>query len=561
MRKLVLALLLVMAALAAVHARAAAGQDAFDFGDMPPLPPPLVDDAPAPPPLAVPGTPSMSPLAPLAPPGLTPPPAATPSAPATATRPTTTQPLAPPMAPPLAPPPLSPDAGPEVRPVDLPGQVGAPAQAAAAAPPAEEKPRQAKISGGRVNVRAGPNTQYESIDVLTTGAPVTVLAKNGDWYKIVFPADKLASIHKNYVNADITGEIPEAGVPGIVNQDNADVHAFYWDKSTVVGKLNKGDPVTIKQERGQWYRIAAPASARAYVFAQYVRVDGNEQIAMDSAPPPENPSIDLAQGKPDATGRLKLSDNDRRANEIKEAYFKRLQENHRRAQEEQATQVNRLSEAIDDLESRIKQIDQETHGLYPSIPVPTTSVGSAGWLPSDPLFGGYYGYVENIGRVGGAPSTFRLTKDGEIRYYLRSDKFDLGQFVGNRVWLNGNVELAAGATANVLNVEQIRILTEAEILAAGGQPGGLAQPYPAPQGGIDPYAQSYLPGQPAPMPSAPGSYQTVPPPAGVTGVSQLPDVVGSGQSFYTPTPVSGARSSGEVETDFFESPVISEIGP
>ncbi len=572
MRKLVLALLLALSVLGMATSRASAGQDAFDFGDMPPLPPPLLDDAPAPPPLTMQDSPTAT--SPLLPPSLTTPPAATAGNAPIAPAPSTTSPLAPSLiAAPLAPPPLSPlpqsDEYAGVPPVELPGTAGlpaAPAQAAATLM-ADETPRPGKISGGRVNVRAGPSTQYESIDVLTTGAQVTVLAKNGEWFKIVFPQDKLASIHKNFVTADISGEIPEEGVPGVVNQDDVDIHAFYWDKSTVVGKLSKGDPVVIKQERGQWYRIDAPETARAYVFAEYVRVDGADQVAVDSAPPPENPAVDMNAGKQDATGRLKLSDNDRRANELKERYFESLQENFQRRQEEAVVHGNQLEEALDSLEQQLRAIDQETTSGY-SYPVSTTTLGSAGYLPADPLYGGFYGFVENIGRVGGAPASYRLVKNGEIRYYLRSDSFDLAMYVGQRVWVNGAVELASGASANVLSVNQIRTLTEAEVVAAGGQPFGVGAPeqrlvqsdtmYDAYAPVVtDQYGNviddPYLTGSGMNEYVQPG--QPTPPPPGVTDASQLPDVVGAGMA----APLSG--SVGEVDTDYFESPIISEIGP
>ncbi len=561
MRKFVLAFMLALTAAIAGSGPAAGGQP-FDFGDMPPLPPPLLDDSPNPPPLS--GPPAggaMSPLV-LPQPGsatrppVAPPPAApgSPRAPAVSVTPSAPPPLAPP---PLVPPPADP-----VAPVALPGDVGAAPAAAQAAPAPQipETPRPAKITGGRVNVRAGPNTQYESVAVLTTGAPITVLAKNGDWLKIVYPQDQLASIHKNFVDATITGEIPEAGVPGVVNQDNADVHAFYWDKSTVVGKLNKGDSVVIKQERGQWYRIAAPASARAYVFAEYVRVDGNEQVAADSAPPPTNPSVDLAQGQPDATGRLKLSENDRKAAALKEAYFKRIQDQYKREEAQTKESVNELTAGIDDLEAKLKAVDAETSSRM-SYSATTTDLGSAAWAPPDPLYGGYTGWVENIGRVGGAPASFRLTKNGEIRYYLRSDRFSLNDFVGRRVWLNGNVEVASGATANVLNVDQIRILTDLEIAEgmrqyaeSANQPQALGtapQPYATP---AQPYATTQY-AAPSGAGALPQGYQLAP--VVPSDPSMLPDVVGAGRS-------GGAvitGSPGEVDSDFFENPVISEIGP
>ncbi|MDR1536308.1 MAG: SH3 domain-containing protein [Planctomycetota bacterium] len=414
-------------------------------------------------------------------------------------------------------------------------------------PPVAENPRPGKVSGGRVNVRAGPNTQYESVAVLTTGNPVTVLARHGEWYKIVFPADQLVSIHKNYVDAEITGDIPEAGVPGVVNQDKADVHAFYWDRSTMVGQLNKGDPVVIRQERGQWYRINAPDNARAYIFAEYVRVDGGREVAADSAPPPNNPAIDLSQGQPDATGRLKLSENDRRAAALKESYFKRVREQQLREEETVNRAAERVFSELEELERKIKEIDSEVASqIY--APAIATDLGSAAWAPPDPVYGGYTGWIENIGRMGGAPTSFRLSKGGEIRFHLRSEHFSLADFSGRRVWLNGGIEPSAGG--NILNVEQIRPLSDQEILDSMRQ----TLPPLADGGGAAGYADSGGSGFPGQFPASP----VIP-----SDPALLPDVVGVGQpgsSQYSPARA-GLGSGGEVESDYYENPIVSDVAP
>ncbi|MCD8351278.1 MAG: SH3 domain-containing protein, partial [Planctomycetaceae bacterium] len=460
-----------------------------------------------------------------------------------------------------------------------------------------EVPRNGRIEGGRVNVRAGPNTQYESIAVLGSGAPVTVLAKHGDWYKIVFPADQLASIHKSNVTADITGEIPESGLPGVVNMDNANVHAFYWDKSTVVGHLNQGDPVVIKQERGQWYRIDPPENARAYVFAQYVRVDG--QVVADVAPAPVNESVDLAAGT-GAPGEVKLSKADQQVNAIKEAYFKRLQEAYeaereaeereteqriRELTERQKAQANQLENALADLDSRLAAIDEETTERITYVtrefqPTIVTGVGGATWAPPDPIGGGYTGWIENIGRVGGAPSTFRLTKGGEIRFFLRSERINLNEYTNRRVWLNGAVEPAGGASASVLNVDQIRILTELEIAEGMRQTAG--QPYqPAPTYAdpytasavqattyMDPYAATvtqpggdydpYAPGGMYAAPQSVGTADLIIPVAAGTVISSQPSGVMTGApgSVISSVPV---YADGGVYTDASSLP--SQISP
>lgn len=550
MRKTILALFLALAACLASAVQATA-MEGFDLGDMPPLPPPLLDDSgSSPPPLSPPGSGLQSPLVqsgageggfppPSLPTGgsspLSPPPAAVSAAdaynPPSAVFGDT--PLPPP--PPLAPPPIDSDllpaptqagasttpgftAGGELAPPPIPAQPTG--DAAAVGLGENEIPRPGQITGGRVNVRAGPNTQYESIAVLTTGTPLTVLAKNGEWLKIIYPSDHLASIHKRFVDAEVPAEIPEAGVPGIVNADDADVHAFYWDKSTVVGKLKKGDPVVIKQERGQWYRILAPANARAFVFAKYVKLDSDGPVVADRAPLPVNDSVDMSAVGPDGSPapRPKVTPEEEKVRELKEARAKELavqldkiaereeelrkieEERLRRFEEQQKQaeelvkarakadldarmlQANQLEAALQSLDSRLIAIDGEKARQADAMGRrigrmvnPPTIVGSAmSWVPPDPPTGGYAGWVENIGRVGGAPSPFRLTRDGEIRFWLISDKHDLNQFANLRVLLDGQVQHAGGTTASILRVDRIRLLTEWEV--AGGMPPAFNQP-------------------------------------------------------------------------------------
>lgn len=447
MRTLVAALCLALGAMAAVTTAQVRAQDAMPgFDDPLPLPPP-VDDTPAPPAL----TDRIGDVA--------------------------------------APPPLKAldDVPPTVLPEIPSTTVSLPEgeTVVAIAPSAPETPRQGRIQGGRVNVRAGPDTQYESITVLPSGTEVTVLAKHGDWLKILYPADQLVSIHKSSVDAQITGEIPEAGVVGTVNHDKAELRAFYWDKSTVVGTANKGEQVTIKQERGQWYRIVPPPSARAFVSAQYVRMDGSDPVVADQSAAPFNPNLDLNAGKADAGGNVKLSKEDQKALALKEAYFNRLVAQEKAREEAETQQVTALGEALSQLEARLRQIDGQAQAQSTYV-MPTTAIGDTTWNAPDPMYGGYSGWLENIGRVGSAPSNFRLVKGGEIRFYLRSAKYNLAEYVGRRLWVSGSVELAAGATANVLNVDQLRVLTEFD-KDPSEQSAGSFSSYPA--SASDPFAQ------------------------------------------------------------------------
>lgn len=68
-----------------------------------------------------------------------------------------------------------------------------------------------KITGGRVNFRAGPSTKYRSYGILEKGTALTVVNKSGTWYKIEHPKGEngIAYVHSKYIK--ITGTKAVAG--------------------------------------------------------------------------------------------------------------------------------------------------------------------------------------------------------------------------------------------------------------------------------------------------------------------------------------------------------------
>lgn len=57
------------------------------------------------------------------------------------------------------------------------------------------------VTGDRVNVRTGPSLSATIIDKYYTGQKVTIIAKEGDWYKISLANDQIAYIYGEYVKA------------------------------------------------------------------------------------------------------------------------------------------------------------------------------------------------------------------------------------------------------------------------------------------------------------------------------------------------------------------------
>ncbi|MDR3077979.1 MAG: hypothetical protein LBV15_04355, partial [Planctomycetota bacterium] len=111
------------------------------------------------------------------------------------------------------------------------------------------------------------------------------------------------------------------------------------------------------------------------------------------------------------------------------------------------------------------------------------------------------------------------------------------------------LDLSSGG--GILNVEQIRFLTDQEIAEGLREAAGFPAP-PAAIGGF----------------SLPVDGALTPPAAAPSDPLALPDVVGQGRAADRIQPYAGASgqlglagSRGEVESDLYESPAISEIGP
>jgi len=377
----------------------------------PPVPPPPPDDLPA------------APIPPVAP--------APPAPPAAAPAPDMTPAAATPAAPTE----------------DVPALPAAPAPQ----PATGEEGKTAQISGGRVNLRAGPGTSYEIITTVNEKTPVSVFSKSGEWVKISFPESESCYVHQDFIEGNIPADIPEAGLEAVVKGDQINIRVRPWDKSSIVGQMNKGDKIQITGLRGPWAKIKPPASSRAWVFEKYLLVEG--QIAVDSAagePPPPPPD---AQAKKKSNLAEELGS---RRSELAEEY--RLRQEARIEAEEK-----KLDKIVEDTAREVEKLEEEIRQQQESItPAVIRDELEKTQLPGgEKHVGGFSGWIEYIGWLGKRPAAFRLVQGEETVFFLRSVKHDLRNYVNRRVSLDGLVETAPGFEANVLLVETVRVLGEA----------------------------------------------------------------------------------------------------
>lgn len=128
-----------------------------------------------------------------------------------------------------------------------------------------EATRAGTVKGDSVNLRADPNTSAKILDQLPDGTKVSIIAEEGDWYKIS-SNDTTGWVFSKYVNAaDV------AIASGTVNANDVNVRSKPDTSSEVLQKLDKGAKVAIFERTEKWYRIQIGSDRYGWVSRDYVK--------------------------------------------------------------------------------------------------------------------------------------------------------------------------------------------------------------------------------------------------------------------------------------------------
>ncbi len=129
----------------------------------------------------------------------------------------------------------------------------------------EHFPFLGEVSKDAVNVRAGANTNFESLDKMGKGSPVVVTGRHYEWYKV-----QLAATVGAYVRADYIKE--QVGGVGEIIGDRVNLRAKANSDASSLGQLAKGEAVKLVAQEKGWWRIEPPPSAEGWVHADFIRL-------------------------------------------------------------------------------------------------------------------------------------------------------------------------------------------------------------------------------------------------------------------------------------------------
>ncbi|PKM51338.1 MAG: hypothetical protein CVV02_06960 [Firmicutes bacterium HGW-Firmicutes-7] len=130
------------------------------------------------------------------------------------------------------------------------------------------------VTANVLNVRSNPSTSSPIIAKTYAGNKVSILAKEGDWYKIEVEGAQVAYVSSDYVKEATAEVTPLQAVTATTNYGRVTVpilnlRASNSTSSDIIGKLSQYNSVTILSSEGDWYKVEANDKT-GYVFNTYI---------------------------------------------------------------------------------------------------------------------------------------------------------------------------------------------------------------------------------------------------------------------------------------------------
>ncbi|MDP8217476.1 MAG: SH3 domain-containing protein [Candidatus Theseobacter exili] len=118
-----------------------------------------------------------------------------------------------------------------------------------------------KVEGNRVNIRSGPNVNFEILTQLLNGGRVTVLEEKAGWYRITPPEGIKLWVHGDFV------------LEGKITAYSVNVRSGPGTNSSIVTQVEKGEPVNVLAIENGWVAISPPQGAYAWVSSGFVEYE------------------------------------------------------------------------------------------------------------------------------------------------------------------------------------------------------------------------------------------------------------------------------------------------
>ncbi len=117
-----------------------------------------------------------------------------------------------------------------------------------------------RVTGDRVNLRAGPDLNVEVLDSAMRGEELVCLEQTNGWVAVQSPESLDFWVAAEYVQN------------GVVQPEKLNVRSGPSQNYSVVAVVNKGDMLSLRGEFNDWLKIAPPQGSRVWISTDFVEI-------------------------------------------------------------------------------------------------------------------------------------------------------------------------------------------------------------------------------------------------------------------------------------------------
>jgi cell wall-associated NlpC family hydrolase len=138
------------------------------------------------------------------------------------------------------------------------------------------------VTADVLNIRSQPSLSSQILSKTYYGNQVSILGKEGDWYKIKISNNENAYVFSDYINeaatptATITTMAETTSAPitqveyGRVNASILNLRESNSLSSAIIGKLSQYESVTILGTEGDWFKVQTSSNQVGYTYRTYI---------------------------------------------------------------------------------------------------------------------------------------------------------------------------------------------------------------------------------------------------------------------------------------------------
>lgn len=344
-----------------------------------------------------------------------------------------------------------------------------------------------EVTGSHVNIRTGPHTSHRIVYTAPQGQKLYALEENNDWVKVKLPEEANVWIHGDLVNK-------VSNTRGIVTKGAVNLRVRPSTNTFIMGQAHKDQEVTIRGEKFGWYQIQTPDNLNAWIVKIYFKklMSLNEfrkqqrtskvQSIYRNIEQIHNEELLKPKDQRDYSfllDKYKYLMNhfpDFPEAKLAEYRYKEVQgwlaEKAWNKLELSWQQALKSSQETIDMKSFISRY-KKFISLYPKTSYTDITKERLHFLEKTTTIARFNGVsmlkqgqtresnlkgvVHDLGKLINRPATHKLVRDGEIICLIRSEKFDLGDYVYRNVELKGSLIDVKGWDIPILDVKDIKV--------------------------------------------------------------------------------------------------------